>query len=286
MTNVTPLTEETKVAEEESYTDTATLLEWSEAVSQDLQQIAALHDKEADADLISALKDVNFPYNLGMLIACQEDDKTDEKTKGIFEPQRFVEAALHELPEELDQTTLDQLAVDYADIYLNHSLHASPFESVWLDEDHLIQQEPMFQIREWFKRYGLKTENWRIRSEDHLVLQLQFIATLLDPQADISSKISKIPQLKRMQDATMFMDEHLLLWIEDFCRLVSQRCSTDFYASIAILTNAYIQELRDTLAEITAIKRPTAEEIEEKRRTNQPVVEEPVSFIPGVAESW
>ncbi len=282
MTNVTTLAEEMKEAEEESYTDTATLLEWSEAVSQDLQQIAALHDKEADADLISALKDVNFPYNLGMVIADQEDDKT----RGIFKPQRFVETALHELPEELDQTTLDQLAVDYADIYLNHSLHASPFESVWLDEDHLIQQEPMFQIREWFERYGLKTENWRIRSEDHLVLQLQFIAALLDPQSDIAKSMNKIPQLKRMQDATMFMDEHLLLWIEDFCTLVSQRCSTDFYASIAVLTNAYIQELRETLAEITAIKRPTAEEIEEKRRANQPIVEEPISFIPGVAESW
>jgi len=82
------------------------------------------------------------------------------------------------------------------------------------------------------------------------------------------------------------MDEHLLLWVSDFCNLVSQRCSTDFYASVMVLTNAYIQELRDVLAEITEIKRPSAEEIEAKRRANIPVVEEPISFIPGVAESW
>jgi len=225
--------------------DSVSLRQWGDAVSQDLLQLAVLHDHEADSDLLTALREVNFPYNLGLNLTSQvTDDQTDT-------PQHFVETALQALPEELDQQTLDHLAVDYADIYLNHSLHASPFESVWLDEDHLIQQEPMFQIRDWYARYGLKTENWRIRSEDHLVFQLQFIAMLLDPESTLAGDNSQLKQLKRMQDATTFMDEHLLLWVSDFCSLVAQRCSTDFYASVAILSNAYIQELRDVLAEIT-----------------------------------
>lgn len=259
--------------------EAASLQQWSDAISQDLQQIAVLHDREVDSVLISALREVNFPYNLGMIISSKIGD---EKT-GLYSPQRFVETALQELPEVLDQETLDRLAVDYAEIYLNHSLHASPFESVWLDEDNLLQQEPMFQIREWYERYELKTDNWRLRSEDHLVLQLTFIATLLSPESHLSEKI---PLLERMQEATKFMDEHLLLWLPDFSALVSQRCNTDFYASIVVLTNAYVQELRDALAEITEIKRLTAEEVEKKRQENIPIVEEPISFVPGVAESW
>lgn len=259
--------------------DFAALQQWSDAISQDLQQIAVLHDREVDNALIVALREVNFPYNLGLIITSEVGD---ERT-GLYKPQRFIETALQELSEHVDEETLDRLAVDYADIYLNHSLHASPFESVWLDEDHLLQQEPMFQIREWYKRYGLETENWRIRSDDHLVLQLQFIATLLDPNSPMPEKNTL---QERLQDVTTFMDEHLLLWISDFSNLVSQRCSTDFYASIAVLTNAYIQELRDILAEITGIKRLTAEELEEQRLANIPVVEEPISFVPGVAESW
>lgn len=259
--------------------DSASLQQWCEAISQDLQQIAVLHDREMNKALIDALREVNFPYNLGLILS----SKIGDESTGLYKPQHFVETVLQELSEEIDQEVLDRLAVDYADIYLNHSLHASPFESVWLDEDHLLQQEPMFQIREWYKRYGLETENWRIRSDDHLVLQLQFIATLLEPESLLSEKF---PLQKRLQDATTFMDEHLLLWLSDFSNLVSQRCSTDFYASVAVLTNAYIQELRDTLAEITEIKRQTAEEIEEKRRANIPVIEEPISFMPGAAESW
>jgi len=254
------------------------LEEWCEAISQDLQQIAVMHDREINENLITALREVNFPYNLGFPI---EDNAKNSK---LFQSLKFVEAALNELPEDIDQETLDRLAVDYADIYLNYSLHASPFESVWLDEDHLLQQEPMFKIRKWYKRYGLVTANWRIRSDDHLVLQLQFIAWLFD--SDSSSSVT-IPLQKRLEDVANFMDEHLLLWLPDFSNLVSQRCGTDFYASIVVLTHAYIDQIRHELAEITGITRPSKEKLEKmKLKATQAVVEEPVQFMPGIAESW
>ncbi len=254
--------------------------EWAEAVSQDLYQIAILHDCEVGEDLVNALREVNFPNNLGLRVS----SKVTKYKVNLPQSQQFFEKALQELPETIDPATLDGLAVDYADIYLNHSLHASPYESVWLDEDHLIQQEPMFQIRECYKRYGMVTTNWRIRSEDHLVLQMQFIASLLDPESNFSESI---PLQKRLEDATKFMDEHLLLWLSDFSRLVSQRCRTDFYASAVVLTSAYMEQFRDDLVEITGIARPTEEEIEVlKKKAANSVQEEPIKFMPGVAESW
>jgi TorA maturation chaperone TorD len=257
------------------------LVEWCEAISQDLTQIAVLHDREADSALINALREVDFPNNLGLVFELKNEDDEDDR---FFHPQKFVENTLREFSEEISQDTLDWLAVDYADIYLNHSLHASPFESVWLDEDHLLQQEPMFKIRDWYKRYGLVSANWRTRSDDHLVLQLQFIAWLLNPD---SSSSETIPLQKRLEDAARFMDEHLLLWLSDFSYLVSQRCGTDFYAATAVLTQAYINQLRDQLANMVDVPRPSAEELEEmKLKATQTVVEEPISFMPGTAESW
>ena len=92
-------------------------------------------------------------------------------------------------------------------------------------------------------------------------------------------------QIKRNKDAAIFMDEHLLLWLADFSHLVMQRCATDFYASIAVLTYAYIDQLRDVLVGVTGVARPTEDEIK-KRLAGQHIVEEPISFMPGVAESW
>jgi len=278
--------------------------EWCEAVSQDLYQIAVLHDREVDEKLITALREVKFPFNLGFINVegyidkslDKNSDKSIEKDndKSIEEEQRDVSnnklldaqslfsLTLEALPKEMDQQALDLLAVDYADIYLNHGIHASPFESVWLDEDHLVQQEPMFKVREWYKGYGMSSEDWRLRSEDHIVLQLQFIGMLLDPESNFPVDV---PLQKRLEDATQFMDEHLLLWLEDFSNLVAQRCGTDYYASVAILTHAYIEQLRDALADITEISRLTAEQVQEKLNRHQ-MVEEPITFMPGVAESW
>ena len=64
----------------------------------------------------------------------------------------------------------------------------------------------MFKVREWYKQYGLQVENWRLRPDDHLVCQLQFIAHLLSLDND-GDKLREIAQ---------FLDEHLLLWIRDF----------------------------------------------------------------------
>ena len=71
--------------------------------------------------------------------------------------------ALADLPAVPDAKTLDDLAADYAAIYLNNSLGASPYESVWLDDDHLACQRPMFELREIYAEAGFKAVDWRSR---------------------------------------------------------------------------------------------------------------------------
>jgi putative dimethyl sulfoxide reductase chaperone len=76
------------------------------------------------------------------------------------------------LPEDLSPRTINELAADYAAIYLNNSLGAWPCESVWLDDDHLACQQPMFELRKIYAAAGFKVADWRNRFDDHLVLQL------------------------------------------------------------------------------------------------------------------
>jgi TorA maturation chaperone TorD len=193
---------------------------------------------------------------------------------------RLLRQGLHDIPIDLDQKTLDILAAEYADIYLNFSLHTSPCESVWVDEDGLTMQDAMFQIRDWYARHGLAVENWRMRSDDHLVTQLQFLAYLLEGN----------PGLERLGETARFLDEHLLRWIGEFAERVSARCKTRLYAGLAALTAAYLDEFRDLAAELLDSPRPSAEEIEERMRPKQTApgiaVAAPGPFVPGTAPSW
>lgn len=247
---------------------TGVLGDFCRAVAQDLAQLAILHDAEADNPLIQLLKQAGFPATLGMKL----------ESTAAREALVLVEKALAGLPQPLDEQHADELAVDYAGIYLTHAYRASPNESVWVDEEHLERQQSMFEVREYYARYELGAANWRQRADDHLVLQLQFLAHLFD-QEHLDQALTL---------AARFMDDHLLRWLMPFANRVASRCATPFYAGINLLTGVYCEELRDLLADIMDEPRPAPEEIEacmQRTRLNTPAV--PIKFLPGAdGPSW
>ncbi len=245
-----------------------------QALSEDLLQLGILHDRELDASLIETLKVFQFPTNLGLVLHTQAG-----KAACLA-----MQECLLQLPEPLGQIAKDELAADYADIYLNHSFQASPYESVWLDEDKLIHQQPMFELRDIYKQHGLGAENWRQRSDDHLVLQLQFLSVLT--AQEINDKTSQEHIFAQCAD---FLDHHTLLWVPDFCTAVAERCATPFYRALALLTAAYLDIFREHCANIVGQPRPTEEQIEKMKnrlRKASVMVEPPSSFTPGSAPNW
>lgn len=234
------------------------------AVAEDLMTLALLHDRELDRETIQLLRQECYASFLGLQL---------QRESGR-EAMALLRAGLSDIPAVIDSETLDVLAVEYADIYLNHSLGASPCESVWIDDDHLTMQEPMFRIRACYQRHGLAVVDWRRRTDDHLVNQLHFLSHLIDLEDGL-------------KEAARFMDEHVLRWIGDFAERVSPRCSTRFYAGLARLTAAYLDELRDLLARLLDAPRPTPEEIEKRLRPlAETLVAPPGPFVPGTAPSW
>ena len=68
-------------------------------------------------------------------------DQLMVKQKVAFEKaQVFDFAALAALPSDPDTACMDGLAADFAAIYLTAAYGASPSESYWLSDDHLVCQ--------------------------------------------------------------------------------------------------------------------------------------------------
>jgi len=241
-----------------------------QAIREDLLMLALLHDRELDRETLMQLWKDCYEEFFGLEL----------QGAPAREALRLFRQGLDDIPTDLEQGTLDILAAEFADIYLNYSLNASPCESVWVDEDSLTMQDAMFQIRDWYARHGLAVENWRMRSDDHLVTQLQFLSFLFDGE----------PGRERLEEIARFLDEHLLRWIGEFAERISARCKTRFYAGLAMLTSTYLEELRDLTAEVLDSPRPSAEEIEERMRPKQTApgvaVSAPAPFVPGAAPSW
>ena len=241
-------------------------------VAGDLRLLAHLHDRELDGATLSALHSDAFPDHLALLLE-------GEPARAAMD---LLRAALNTLEGNADAEIMDLLAVDYAAIYLNHTLRAAPNESVWIDEEELAMQAPMFEVREWMARHGLTVPNWRVRPEDHLVHELEFLACILESE----------PTGEALAESADFLDRHLLRWVPDFSRRVAARCETPFYAGLHALTGCYLDEVRDLLVEMTGVPRPTREEIEAIIATEQSTkakprqAEIPLQYVPGASPSW
>ena len=234
----------------------------AEGLAEDAETLALLQDRELNAETLSCLRHLAFPGNL----ALQADGEA-------VKAHQLMTTAMATLPAKFDQATLDELAADFAAIHLNGGYGASPSESVWLSDDHLICQESMFALRRIYAAKGLAAPDWRLRPDDHLVYQLQFVGHCL--------------RTGRSDDdwraLAVFLDEHPLRWLGDFAQRVAHRCDTAFYAALSLLTAAWVEQLRNVLAALLKEARPNRETIEARmQRTPKPADSVPLAFVPGM----
>ena len=241
------------------------LKQFQAAAGADLRILSLLHRQELDTATLEALQAADFPQELGLCLRSQQG----------LDALALLTQAMTEL--RPDQITLDELAADFATIYLLHGYRASPYESVWRDEEQLERQLPMFEISQFYRQHGLAVADRQTMPDDHLSLQLEFIAYLCEHAQTEDD----------LQQAADFMDTHLLLWLDEFARRVASRCATPFYAGLAALSAAYINELRDSLAHLTGQPRPDpAEQTLQAGKSQAKTQEIPLQYVPGAAPSW
>lgn len=231
-----------------------------DAAAADLTLLCWLHDRELDREFLLRLA------------ACPARDwfnislAGEEAATGFDLLDRFLAG-----PEMGSHQQLDELAADYADLYLTFGKRIAPNESYWLTDDHIERQEPMFDVRDWYAHYGLRADDWRQRADDHLVHQMAFVAELLRRATAHS-----------LLDAGRFLDRHLLRWARDFLGGQATRATTEFYAGLGLVTVASIDEIRNLLENVTGEARKVHEIAPLAAATT--VTEGP--FIPGTAPSW
>ena len=197
------------------------------ALAADLELLARFHDRELDADTLKTLatEPVVHWFNLRL------------RGSVFDEACRLISGALESISDASNRGILDEHAAEFAAIYLTHAYRAAPTESVWRDEEGLERQAAMFATRDWYQHFGVKVPNWRMRSDDHIVHELEFLSLLLKT----SNEKQDFVQPAR------FLRDHPLVWIPEFCRRVVQRCKLPLYAGFALLTVAYIEQLAEFL---------------------------------------
>jgi len=137
---------------------------------------------------------------------------------------------------------LIELAAEYASLFLNAG--PSPVylvESVYLGKHHLLYEEPYFEVLDAYKSLGFEKSPTFKEPEDHLAVELEFMAKLIDLtiQSLEENNLEYAKGYLKLQKE--FLDEHLIKWVPQLCQKLEEASSNRFYKGLAKLLQGFIK---------------------------------------------
>ena len=192
--------------------------------------LARLYQEPMDNKLFSWLSGRENPFIEFRLYPSNTELETGLKILSAWDKE----------PEHEDLATLQD---DYNQLFLVPPYGALPYESPWLDQDHLMFQEPTLKVRKMYHQFGVQASQENRFPDDHIGLELEFMAYLCRTYLTHQSTLAEdsLPTSQEWLAAqASFIEEHLLLWVPDFTRRQIESASTAFYRGLAYLLNGFI----------------------------------------------
>lgn len=217
------------------------------------RMLSRLFQKELDADYLKQMKKMRCPINTG-----NADVDTGYR---LF----------HSYLSGMWERTLEDLKRDYLLVFIgaNTTGHSAayPIESVHTSSARLLMQDARDEVRAIYRAAGLDMhDSWR-SGEDHIALELEFMAIMGHRAADALDAGDKAKASKCLMTSYHFLEDHLVNWAPMLTDAMLKFAETDFYRALAYLTRGFVHEDEAFLEEVLE------EEIAEERGLNEPAAE-------------
>ncbi len=157
-------------------------------------------------------------------------------------------ASIRNLLSALARSTRENLAVDYAGLFLGGQEGLlCPSESSYLENK--VYGEATLKVIEVYAKQGFVKEDTFHEPDDHIAVECAFMSALgWEFIQMVHERGGEAPvcreHMKRQLD---FLEEHLLNWIPDWAKQVEDFSETDFYRALAGLTRTWIEADRRLL---------------------------------------
>lgn len=188
---------------------------------------------EPQMEVLKIAADSHTEEALKLLL--QEDEHLFEEAFKVLEQ---VALALQDKPEQI----LDKLNSEYTYLFIGpNALPAPPWESVYLSKEKALFQESTLKVRQAYLKYKFLPANYPREADDHLALELDFMAHLSQMAQEYieNGQIEKMKEV--LADQKAFLNDHMLLWIDDFAKDIQKSKTHYLYPAMAELTRHYLK---------------------------------------------
>ena len=185
--------------------------------------LASVYRQEVNADLLHQVKDPQF---LGVL-----------SDLGIQLTSDFLQKPEEEL--------LEELAVEFAGLFLGPGGHISPHESVHHQrsdgQSGLLWGESTAEVKKFIESTGLTYNSEYSGLPDHISVELEFMQQLTLREEQAWGEEDEDGALDCLKFEKKFIEDHFIHWIPIFCEKVIMRAELAFYREMAVLTRNFIE---------------------------------------------
>jgi anaerobic sulfite reductase subunit A len=146
------------------------------------------------------------------------------------------------------------LAVDYVRIFVgtgktSHGT-AFPYESVYTSPLRLMMQEARDEALEAYRSEGIGKSTDFVDPEDHIALELAFMAHLNRKTHEFVQAGNLDEGLKYLHKQQAFLNDHLMNWVPAFCADISRFAQEDLYLGLAKVTQGFLHMEKQVLPEL------------------------------------
>lgn len=138
----------------------------------------------------------------------------------------------------------EDLAVEYARLFLGPGSHISPHESVHHQKDGgdwgSLWGSETVKVKRFIESVGVEYAPRYTGMPDHISVELEFLQKLAQAEADALAKKDWERTRQALTLEQRFIDEHLSQWVPDFCDKISDRARLPFYREMAGLLNGFL----------------------------------------------
>lgn len=152
---------------------------------------------------------------------------------------------------QLTKLDLDIIRHEYQRLFIGpEHLPAPPWESVYLSEERIIMDEHTLAVREFYREWGVEVVNFNRDPDDHIGLELEFMALLTEKALEYSQSGNKRALKQVLDGQRVFLHRHLFRWVDQFCSCLAQNTDEPLYRGMALFTPAYLRMDDQLLADL------------------------------------